>query len=112
MKRFGAALLCAAMATGAAFAQNEKQPPGGQPPGGGGRGFARGGGFGMFGGIGSSYVRDLEMKEVQEDLKMTADEKGNIPVLKEELAEGDRKFGESLQGLEREQMMEKMNERR
>jgi len=112
MKRFCAAMVCAALASGAALAQDEKQPPGG---GRGGRGGAGRGGFGggMFGGgFSASYTQLLEMKEVQEDLKMSADEKGNIPVLKEELAEGDKKFGETLQGVEREQMMEKFNERR
>jgi len=114
MKRFVAALCCAVLAT-AAVAQ-EKEP--GQPPGGGGRGrggaggFGRGGGFGMMGGISSSYVQMLEMKEVQEDLKLSADEKGNIPVLKDELTEGDKKFGEGLQGVDRTQMREKFNERR
>jgi hypothetical protein len=68
--------------------------------------------MGMFGGAGGQIIRDLEMKEVQEDLKLTADEKGNIPLLKEELAEGDKKFGESLQGSSQEDMREKMTERR
>jgi hypothetical protein len=114
MKRMFTAALCAVMAAGTAIAQDEKQP--GQPPGGrGGRGggqFGRGG-FGMgFGGIGASYVQILEMKEVQDDLKLSADEKGNIPLLKEELTEGDKKFGESLQGVAREEMGAKMTARR
>jgi Spy/CpxP family protein refolding chaperone len=111
MKRFCVALACAALASSAAVAQDEKQPPGG---GRGGRGAGGRGGFGggmMFGGMSASYVQLLEMKEVQEDLKMTADEKGNIPVLKEELADQDKKFGETLQGVERDQMREKFTER-
>jgi len=111
MGRYIAAALCAVAVTGASFAQDEKQPPGGGRGGRGGAGGGRGG-FAMFGGASSSYIRDLEMPQVQEDLKLTADEKGNIPLLKEELAEGDKKFGESLQGVAREEMMAKMGERR
>lgn len=111
MGRYFAAALCAVAVTGASFAQDEKQPPGG------GRGGRAGGQFqfgrgGMGGGFGSAILRDLEMPQVQEELKLSADEKGNIPLLKEELAEGDKKFGESLQGVAREEMTAKIGERR
>ena len=98
MGRYLAAALCAVAVTGALFAQDEKQPPGGGRGGRGGGQFRFGGaGGGMFGGIGAGIVRDLEMKDVQDDLKLSADEKGNIPLLKEEITEGDKKFGESIQ---------------
>src|SRR5262245_43276553 len=114
MNRFIAATLVAVAAGGATFAQDEKQPPGGGRGRGGFGGGQFGGGAGgarMFGGFGAGaqFIRDLEMKEVQDDLKLTADEKGNIPLLKEELTDGDKKFGESLQGVSREDMREKMN---
>jgi len=110
MGRCFAAALCAIAVTGASFAQDEKQPPGGGRGGRGGGAQFRGGG--MFGGIGAGIVRDLEMPQVQEELKLSADEKGNIPLLKEEITEGDKKFGETLQGLPREEMMAKFGERR
>lgn len=112
MARIIAATLFAVAVTGATFAQEEKQPPGGRGERGGRGGgqFGRGG-FMMFG-AGSGAMQILEMPEVQNDLKLTADEKGNIPLLKEELAEGDRKFNESLQNVDREARMAKLAERR
>jgi hypothetical protein len=114
MARIIAATLFAVAVTGATFAQEEKQPPGGGRGGRGGGQFGQGGrgGFAMFGGAGTGVMQILEMPEVQNDLKLTADEKGNIPLLKEELAEGDKKFGESLQSVDREARIEKMAERR
>jgi hypothetical protein len=104
MGRYLAAALCVLAAGSATFAQDEKQPPG---RGRGGQ-FGRGG----FGPIGASYIRDLEMKEVQEDVKMTDAEKGKLPALKETLTEGDKKFAEEMQGVAREERMEKTNARR
>jgi hypothetical protein len=95
MNRFFAAALCTLVAAGATFAQ----PPGG-------------GRFGGFGPIGASYVQLLEMKEVQEDIKATDADKDKLKTLKEALTEGDRKFAEEIQGVEREERMEKTNARR
>src|SRR5215203_4465262 len=94
MSRFFAAALCTVVVAGTTFAQ----PPGG--------------GRGMFGRIGGSYIQDLEMKEVQADLKLTDADKDKIKALKESLTEGDRKFAEETRDLEREERMEKMNARR
>ena len=102
MTRYIVAALCAFATSGVTFAQEEKQPPRGQ-----GRGQ-----FGRLGAIGASYLVDLNMKEVQEDLKLSDDDKKKLGELKTELTEGDKKFGESLQGVAREEMGEKMNARR
>src|SRR5687768_14600209 len=97
MNRLIATTLCASLLSAPSFAQ----PPGG------GRGQGRG-----FGAAGANYIQLLEMKEVQEDLKLTDAEKGKIGPLKEELTKGDREFRESLQGVAREEMREKMTARR
>jgi hypothetical protein len=125
MIRMFAASLVALAVVAPTFAQEEKQPPGGEREGRGkgrqrgGFGGAQGpGGFGggmmmMGGGISGSYVSLLEMKEVQEDLKLTADEKGNIPLIKEEFSEGDKKLFEGFQpGSGGEGFREKMAARR
>ena len=81
MIRFAAAAALALATALPAFAQEGKQPPGG-----------RGGGRGMFGQppIGASFVQDLQMKEVQEDLKLSDDQKAKLGPLKDELTEGDK----------------------
>ena len=101
MNRLIATTVCASLLSAASFAQ-EKQPPGG------GRGQGRG--FGAA--AGANYILILEMKEVQEDLKFTDADKAKIGPLKEELTKGDREFRESLQGVAREEMREKMTARR
>ena len=127
MNRFIASSLIALLVAGTSFAQDEKQGEGRKRGKGGQRGEGgqgRGGvqfgagGFGggamMFGGASASYISILEMKEVQDDLKLSADEKGNIPLLKDEFADGDKKLGEEMRGgtLDREAIGEKMNARR
>jgi hypothetical protein len=96
MNRFFAAGLCVLLAAGSSFAQ---------PPGGG-----RGGMFGRGGA--AMYVQTLDMKEVQEDLKLTDADKEKIKSLKESLTEGDRKFREGMQDLSPEERREKMTARR
>src|SRR5688500_3124263 len=111
MTRFIASSLIALLAAGTSFAQDEKQGEGKRKrdrrgeagQGGPGRGGIQfGSGFGgggmMFGGLSSTYISILEMKEVQDDLKLSADEKGNIPLLKDEFADGDKKLGEEMRG--------------
>jgi hypothetical protein len=129
MTRFIAGSLIALLAAGTSFAQDEKQGEGRRKRGQGGQrgeggqggrgGFQGGiGGFGgggmMFGGMSGTYIQILEMKEVQDDLKLSADEKGNIPLLKDEFAEGDKKLGEEMRGgnVDREAIGEKINARR
>jgi hypothetical protein len=96
MSRYFAAALCTVVAVGTTFAQ---------PPGGGRGMFGRGG-------MGASFIQDLEMKEVQADLKLADADKEKIKALKESLTEGDRKFAEETRDLEREERMEKINARR
>ena len=96
MSRYFAAALCTVVAVGTTFAQ----PPGGR------------GQFGRFGAIGASYIQDLEMKEVQADLKFADADKEKLKALKESLTEGDRKFAEETRDLQREERMEKTNARR
>jgi len=127
MTRILAASLVALAAVGPTYSQEEKQPPGGgrergRGQGGGRFGVQGPGGLGgggavtmMGGGMSFGYVQLLEMKEVQEDLKLTADEKGNIPLLKEEFAEGDKKLFEGFtpgSGGDRDAMREKFTARR
>jgi hypothetical protein len=104
MFRFTATALVALSATAPMFAQEGNQPPGRR---GGGRGM-----FGMMQPIGASFINDLQMKEVQEDLKLSDDEKAKLGPLKDELTEGDKKFAESMQDVSREERMEKNNARR
>jgi len=95
MSRYFAAGLCVLLAAGSSFAQ----PPGG------GRGGMRG--FGS-----AVYVQTLEMKEVQEDLKLTDADKEKIKTLKTTLNEGDQKMREGFQDLSPEERREKMTARR
>jgi hypothetical protein len=98
MNRLIATTLCASLLSAPSFAQ---------PPGGG-----RGQGRGFGGATGANFIQLLEMKEVQEDLKLTDAEKGKIGPLKEELTKGDREFRESLQGVDPQEMREKFTARR
>jgi len=94
MNRFFAAALCV-LAAGTTIAQ----PPGG--------------GRGMFGRGGAAlYIQTLDMKEVQEDLKLTDADKEKVKTLVTTLREGDQKFREGLQDLSPEERREKTTARR
>ena len=97
MIRFFAAALCAVGVTAPTFAQDATQTPGRDQCG---------------PNLGASYIEVLEMLEVQADLELSPDDLANIPVLKEEVAEGDMKFGQSLQRVAPEDIPEKLNARR
>jgi len=106
MRGYIAAALCGLLAAGTTFGQDEKK----QPPG-GGRGQGRGGMFGRMG-AGASNAQLLDMKEVQEDVKLGDSDKEKVKKLIEELREGDRKAQEELRDASPEERREKMTARR
>src|SRR5687768_8851080 len=96
MSRFTLGALFALATSATALAQEGKRPPSG-----------RDSTAGLPGSYGAFFIEDLRMKEVQEDLKLTADEKAMIGSLIDALKSGDKLFGELNQGVTREEMKEK-----